>query len=567
MDNRDVALLLEEIATLLELQEEEQVFRARAYRRAARSIRGSAESAAALAAAGRLRELRGVGRALEAKIEEFLHTGTSRYLEELRSLVPAGLPELVSLSGIGPRTAILLHRHLGISDLEGLGAAARAGRLQTVPGVGPRREAAILEEVTRSYARQGRIPLAVARPLAIGRADWLRGRPGVRRVEVVGDIRRWCDTCDRVVLLATGPDLRGIEEAFRTAPSIGLRADPLTWQSATGPEIELIVVPPVAFAVTLVRLTGSPAHWQRLQARAWARGLRLDEEGLFRDGQAQPVADEAQLYEELGLQWIPPEMREDRGEIEAAAAGTLPRLLEPSDVQGDLHAHSDWSDGLASLEDMAGAARDRGYAYLAITDHSPTLAMLRGLDEPRLRSQVQAIASLNQRLRPFRLLTGIEVDLLVDGRTDLPAEALGDLDVVIGSVHTRFRLAPEAMTARFLRAVEEPSVDALGHLTGRMIGRRDPYEVDLDMVLEACRRTGTWLEINASPERLDVDDRMARKARDHGVKLMLGTDAHAPVCLEDMAWGVGIARRAWLRREDVVNCLPPEALAERGGRG
>ena len=545
--------MLEAIATLLELQDEEQTFRARAYRRAARSVRGSAEPVATLAAAGRLTELPGVGQAMEAKLEELLRTGTSRYLEELKSRVPAGLPELVSLSGVGPRTAVLLHRHLGIADREGLAAAAREGRLRTVPGIGPRREAAILEEVMRSYARQGRTPLPVARPLAMRWADWLRGQPGVTAVEVAGDIRRWCDVCERVVLLATGPNPRGVEEAFRSATAV--------------PEIDLVVVPPAAFVVAFVQLTGSPAHWQRLRDRASARGLSLDEGGLFRDGQAQPVADEAALYGALGLQWVPPELREDRGEIEAAAAGTLPRLLELSDVRGDLHAHSDWSDGLASLEGMAEAARGRGYAYLAITDHSPALAMIRGLDELRLRRQVEAIGSLNQKLRPFRLLTGIEVDLLVDGRTDLPPEALRDLEVVIGSVHTRLRLDREAMTARFLRAAEEPSVDALGHLTGRLIGQRDPYEVDLDRVLEACRRTGTWLEINASPERLDVDDRAARKARELGVKLMLGTDAHAPVCLEDMAWGIAIARRAWLGPEDVVNCRPAETLAERDGRG
>jgi DNA polymerase (family 10) len=557
LDNRDVALLLETIAGLLELQGEGQAFRARAYRRAARSILGSTESVAALAAAGRLTALPGIGRAIAGKIEEFLETGTSRYLEELRLLVPAELLEVVSLPGVGPRTAILLHRHLGIVDREGLAAAARDRRLRTVPGIGPRREAAIREEVTRSYARQGWVPLPAAHRLARERADWLRAQSGVTRVEVAGDVRRWRDTCETIVLLATGPDLRRIEETFRSAPSGEPAACP----------IELVVAPPGAFAVTLVRLIGSAAHWQRLIARASALGLRLDERGLFRDGQAAPLTDEAELYELLGLQWIPPELREDRGEIEAAAARKLPRLLELADVRGDLHAHSDWSDGLASLEDMAEAARGRGYAYLAITDHSPTLAMIRGLDEPRLRRQVQAIASLNQTLHPFCLLTGIEVDLLADGRTDLPAEALHGLDVVIGSVHTRLRLDREAMTGRFLRAAEEPAVDALGHLTGRLIGQRDPYELDLDRVLEACRRTGTWLEINASPERLDVDDGTARKAKEHGVKLVLGTDAHAPVCLEDMVWGVAIARRAWLGSEDVVNCLPPEALAGRGVRG
>ncbi|MDQ7793872.1 MAG: PHP domain-containing protein [bacterium] len=551
MSNLEIALLLDEIGDLVELAGDEG-FKTRAYRRAARLIQGLDEPVGRLVDEGRLRALPGIGQALEAKITELVRTGTCRYLEDLRQQIPPGLRQVMAVSGVGPRTAILLHRELGVADLEGLEAAARAGRLRELPRLGPRREEAILDGVARVRARGGLIPLAVARPLALGVARVLGEDPAVARVEAVGGVRRWCEVVERVVLLATGPDPGRVGEVFRALGA------PRT--------VELEVVDEREFPLALVRLTGSDGHWRRLQERARGLGLDLDGRGLCRGGQRVEIAGEDDLYRQLGLPAVPPELREDDGEVEAALAGTLPRLVEAGDIRGDLHAHTDWSDGQASLERMAAVARDRGYGYLAVTDHSRSLAMARGLDENRLRQQVEAIAVLNRELAPFRLLTGIEVDILADGSLDLPDSVLAELDVVVASVHSRFRLDRQAMTARFLRAMENPRVDCIGHLTGRLIGERDPYELDLDAVLEACARTGTWLEINASPHRLDVGGQLAREARERGVGLALGTDAHAPVCLEDMAWGVATARRAWLRPEDIVNSRPWQDLVDRRGR-
>lgn len=563
LTNLELADLLEEIGDLLELKGDEG-FRVRAYRRAARVVRGLGEPVQRVAEEGRLRSLPGVGPALAAKIQEMLTTGTSQYLEKLREEIPPGLREVMLVPGVGPRTAALLHSELGVADLESLEAAARAGRLRSVPRLGLRREEAILEGVARVRARGGLVPLAVARPLALELAAMLARRSEVVRVEVAGSVRRWCETVEAVVLVAAGPDPARIVEAFGALP--GFREPPersagrARGRWGAGVPVELEATLPEAFGVAMVRLTGSEAHWRRLEERAQGRGMRLGPAGLCVDGRQVPCDGEDELYRLLGLPPIPPELRENGHEVEEAAAGRLPRLLEPSDIRGDLHVHTDWSDGTASLEEMAIAARSRGYEYLAITDHSRSLAFARGLDVARLRGQAEAVAALNHKLAPFRVLAGIEVDILADGSLDLPDAALAELDFVIASVHSRMRQDRVTMTARLLRAIASPHVDVIGHLTGRLIGEREPCELDHEAVLEACAASGTALEINASPHRLDVDRCLARQARDRGVTLTLGTDAHDRVSLEDMAFGVGTARRARLGPGEVLNTLSADEL-------
>lgn len=582
MRNKQVAAVFREIADLTEILGDE-AGKAAAYRRAAFALEGLGEDVAALRVQGRLREIPGVGPNLARKIEEILDTGTCAHRERLRAALPPGVLELLDVPGIGPRTAGALYRQLGVAGLDDLERAARAGRIQSLPGLGPKRAAAIVAGLEQVRAQGRRFLTALALPVAEDLAAAAARLPGVLRAAVAGSLRRRRETAGDVNLVLAAEDPEGVAARLDDLPGVGppepAGESRFTAALEGGMRASFLVVPPRSFASALVYFTGAPAHNERLRRRAERLGYRLTALGLFplpaaaagcapAAGEPRFPASEEELYALLGLPWIPPELREDAGEIEAAEAGSLPALVDLGDIRGDLHLHTTWSDGVDGLREMALAARARGYEYIAVSDHSRSLAVARGLSPERLRAQGRAIAELNRELAPFRILRSAEVDILRDGRLDFPDELLAELDLVTASVHTAFHLGREEMTARILAAVRNPHVDIVGHLTGRLIGRRPAYDVDLDAILEAARETGTALELNASPDRLDLCDRHARRAREHGVRVAISTDAHAVASLGDMAMGVATARRSWLGPRDVLNTLPLEdLLAWARGRG
>lgn len=559
--NQDVATLLENIAELLEAKGDSP-YRIGAYRTAARRIASLPEDITTLWQEGRLEEIPGVGESIAAKIDEYLRTGRLRYLEELRRQVAPGLAALLLVPGLGARRAQTLIEALGITSVAELGEAARAGRIRRLPGFGAKLEANLLREVERLERRSQRLPLGLALPTAEEVAGLLRQHPAVLRVEPCGSIRRMRETVGDIDLLIASPDPEAAITAFTTLPVVKevlahgpTRASILT---AGDLQVDARAVAPEVYGAALQYFTGSKEHNIALRDLAIHRGLKLSEYGVFeeRSGRRLASATEEEVYAALGLPWIPPELREHRGEIEAAQAGRLPRLVEEGDIRGDLHVHTNWSDGADSLEAMVEAARRRGYEYVAIADHSRGLGIARGLTEARIRAQRRAIEQLNQRLAPFRVLHGIEVNIRRDGSLDYPDEVLREFDVVTASVHSGFDQSEEAMTARILAALRNPYVDILGHPQGRLLGKREGYAVDLEAVLAAARETGVALEINSQPDRLDLDDVWARRARANGVRLVVDTDAHATGQLALLRYGVAVARRGWLERQDLLNTRP-----------
>lgn len=585
--NKTVAALLEEIADLVEIDGTE-ARKAASYRRAARTVSGLREDLRAYVETGRLEELPGIGPAIAAKIRDFYQRGSTRLLDELRARIPEGVRALLAVPGLGPRTLGRLYRELDVTSAADLRQVLESGAAARLPGFGERKARKLLEALDHAGQQGERVPMGQALPLAQALVMELEKLPGVERAAYAGSLRRGRDTVKDVDLVAAARDGEAVAAAFSRLPVVAevlaRGSTRVTVRVESGLQVDLRVVPPEAFVPALHHFTGSAAHNTRLRARARARGLRINEYGIYRvssggeAGEPLAVPDEEALYRHLGLAYIPPELREDRGEIEAAEEGRLPRLVEAGDLRGDLHVHSRWSDGAASIREMAEAARARGYRYLAICDHSRSLRVAHGLEIEDLRAQWREIEELNREYAgagiSFRVLKGAEVDILKDGRPDFPDEVLAELDIVVASVHSHLRLDRAAMTERLLAAMENPHVDVIGHPTGRRLGIRDPYEVDLEAVIDAAARTGTVLEINASPERLDLADEAARQAAERGVMLCINTDAHAPAQLEQIAFGVTVARRAWLEPRHILNTLELPALqawlrlpkAERAGR-
>ncbi len=552
-NNEIVADILLELADLVDLKGDEP-FKSRAYRMAADNILRLSEDVAVAAAEGRLKEIPGVGDAIANKIEEILTTGTLRLRDRLREEIPPGVVELLHVPGIGPRTASTLYK-AGVMSLQALVAALDDGRLLGIHGLGPKKLQNLRRDIERYLAFRTRLPAGDLWPVATGVAAWVAAKPGVLRVDVTGALRRHGATAGGIDLVAAAEDPIGLAKTFAAWEQLAEATFAVPGQASgrlpDSTPVQLMAVGPAAFAQALFRTTGSEAHVRHVEALLQARGLRLDEV-TFDDEQA--------IYAAAGLVYVPPELREDRGEVELASQGELPVLLERKDLQGDLHCHTTYSDGTRDLETMAIAARERGLHYLAITDHSPSLAVAHGLDRARLMLQKKEIDRLNERWSDFRLLWGMEVDILPDGRLDMDDETLALLDVVVASVHTAFHLSKEAMTVRVCRALENPHVDILGHPTGRLLGRRDPYEIDLDEVIRAAARNQVAIEINAHPWRLDLDEGHVRQARAEGVKLAINSDAHGPGGFDDLAWGVQVARRGWLGPADVVNTMALPAL-------
>jgi DNA polymerase (family 10) len=570
LENAEIARVLAEIADLLELGGG-NAFKVRAYRRAAQAIDVHPGSLAELWREGRLAEVPGVGAHIAAKIGELVETGVCREHARLSAEVPPGVLEMLRLEGVGPKTVDVLWRALGIADVAALEEACRSGRALDAPRMGPTRARAVLAAIERHRARGGRTPLHRALGHAEPMLERLRAVPGVFRAEAAGSLRRRKETVGDLDLLVAADDAAPVMRAFRQLSGVtAVLAEGPTKASArmrSGMQVDLRVVAPGSFGAALHYFTGSKDHNIAIRTRALKRGLKISEYGVFdRGGRQVGGATEQDVFRAVGLPFIPPELREAAGEIEAAEAGRLPRLVEESDLLGDLHVHSRASsDGRSSLEQIAAAARELGRRYVAVTDHSRSRPL--GLDEARLREHTSAIRALDDRLhgRPH-LLAGIEVDVLPTGALDLPGEALAALDWVVAGVHSRLADPAPRMTDRIVRALRSGVVHALAHPTGREIGTRDASALDLDRVLAAAREEGVALEVNAMPERLDLTDVGCRAAKAAGVPVVISTDAHAAAQLANLRYGVWVARRGWLEARDVLNTLPLAELLRRVAR-
>jgi len=563
LDNAQIARVLAEIADLVEIKGENP-FKIRAYRNAADAMASSAERIADLDLP-QLLLIPGIGKDLAAKIVEIVSTGSSRYLEELLTEFPPTILDLLYLQGVGPKTVALLWRTLGIATLDELEAAAREGRLRGLRGMGEKKEALILKALDERKRYAGRHLLADADDESARLVDHLHARAPAVDFVTVGSVRRGSETCGDLDILAAGgdPALMDALVAYPPVERVLARGD--TKSSVLlrgGMQVDLRLVAPDSRGAALQYFTGSKAHNIALRDRALARGLRLNEYGLFRldDGAKVAGETESSIYAALGLAEVPAELRENRGEIDAAERGALPRLITLADLTGDLHAHTDATDGRDTIEAMAEGARSAGLAYLAITDHSRSLAMTGGLDERSLLAHVRRIRAVGRRLDGITLLAGVECDILPDGRLDLAEDCLAELDLVIASVHSAFNQDEHQMTERILRAMESPVVDIIGHPTGRLLLRRPAYPVNIERVIEAAARLGVMLEISSQIDRLDLNDVHARLARDRGVKLVVNTDSHSSRGFGMLRWGVVVARRGWLEPDDVANTRPVEAF-------
>jgi DNA polymerase (family 10) len=564
MENAEVAKVFAELADLMELTGGNP-YKVRAYRQAAQVIDTLPGPVSELWRKGELTSIPSIGERIAERVGHLLETGALADRDELASRVPPGVVELLSVEGVGPKTLAAAWKTLGVTELEALEQACRTGRLSELPRVGERRAQAILEAVQRYRARRTtRVPLHRAVSYAESICAKLRKVPGVRRAEAAGSVRRRRETVgDLDVLVATTEPvaaLRAFCELAEVTAVVARGPTKATVRLRVGLRVDLRVLPPESFGAALHYFTGSKEHNIALRTRAVRRGIKVSEYGVFdREGRRLSGEREEDVFEAVGLPWIPPELREGAGEIEAAEAGRLPSLIEERDVLGDLHVHSKASsDARASLAELVEEAARLGRRYLAVTDHSRSRPL--GLDEKGLAEQRARIAALASGRAEPRVLAGVEVDILPDGSLDLPVETLAALDWVVASVHTDFTQPKARMTDRIVRALRSGVVDVLGHPSGRRIGHRDPSELDLDAVLEAAREEGVALEVNAMPERLDLTDRACRLAKEAGVRVAISTDAHVAAHLSNIRNGVWVARRGWLEREDVVNARPLEDL-------
>lgn len=558
MNAAEIAQVLDDIGRLLAFKGENP-FKTRAYRNAARTLRSLDEDLGAVIAGGRLRELPGIGDALALKIEQLAATGTTPLWERLKREIPPSVLDLVAVPGLGPQRARMVYEVLGVASLEDLEEAAASGRLAEVPGLGPKTIATIAAGIGGVREFTGRYLSFLAREAAVPVLARLVAHPAVTRAAPAGGLRRRLEVVRDIDLVAESEDPVAVVEAFVSWPTVAevvaREADRATVRLASGVPADLYVARPAAYPTMLLQATGSHEHWERLRGLAREAGLRLEAGGLFERGLRKPAPcdDEAAVYARLGLSWVPPELREDRGELLAAAAGTLPRLVERADLRGVLHVHSDWSDGRAPIDVLARATAERGYEWLVVTDHSRSASYAGGLSPAHLTRQRKEIDAVNARGEGARVLAGTEMDILPDGSLDFPDDVLARLDCVIASVHGRFRLSKEEQTSRMVRAIENPYVDVLGHLTGRLLLRREGYPLDMERVLDAAAEHGVAIEINCDPKRMELDWRWHRAALERGIRLAISPDAHGPEALDYVDGGIDLARKGGLTAEDALN--------------
>lgn len=556
MDNRQIARIFTDIADLLEIKAENG-FKIRAYRTAADTI-GAWPDAVARIEEPQLRDLPGIGKDLARKVRELATTGACEYHAELLQQFPSTILDLLRLQGVGPKTVALLYSALGIKSVEELAAAARSGQLRELKGMGAKKEAQILKAIEEREKDAGRHLLPDTAALLAEMLAYLAERaPGIDFIPV-GSFRRGCETCGDIDVLAVGGE-RSLMDAFIAHPRVERVLGHGDTKSSVllsgGYQADLRLVPTESRGAAMQYFTGSKAHNIVLRDRAIQRGLKLNEYGLFRVDDESRVAGaaEEEIYEALELAWVEPELRENRGEIEAASERRLPRLLTQGDLRGDLHMHTTATDGRDEIGTMAAAAHRLGHSYIAITDHSKALAMANGLDEHRALEHAARVRAFDGQFEGLTLLAGIECDILADGSLDLADDCLAQLDIVIVSVHSHFSQDEEQMTDRILKALSNPWVDVLGHPTGRLLLKRDPYRLKMDLITAAAARDGVALEINCQVDRLDLNDSHARLARERGARLVISTDAHSAGALMNQRWGVHVARRAWAEPDDVLN--------------
>ena len=562
--NADIAAIFEEIADRLEIQGANP-FRIRAYRNAARMLGELPQEARALLEKGEdLTRLPGIGDDLAAKIQEIVTTGHCSLLDRLRRELPPAVTELLQIPGLGPKRVKALYHDLEVQTVEQLYRAARDGRIRALPGFGEKTELNILQAVEAHASQTRRFKLAVAAQYAESLAAFLRAIPGVERVTVAGSFRRMRETVGDLDILVTAAADSPVMQRFTAYDEAAEVLSAGTTRASvvlkSGLQIDLRVVEARSYGAALCYFTGSKAHNIAIRRIAQQHGLKINEYGVFRGAERIAGEDEASVYRSVGLPFIPPELRENRGEIEAAHDGRLPNLVEFADLRGDLHAHTRATDGHDSLREMALAAKALGLEYLAITEHSRHLTVAHGLDPLRLARQCEEIDRLNAELDGITLLKGIEVDILEDGSLDLPDDVLGRLDLVIGAVHSQFHLSRAKQTGRILRAMDHPHFTMLAHPSGRLIDRREPYDVDMLHIIRRAKDRGCFLELNAHPDRLDLLDSQCQMAKEEGVLVSINSDAHSTFDFSNLKYGVGQARRGWLEKNDVLNTRPLAAL-------
>jgi len=568
LKNIELSRIFEQIAKILKIKEENP-FKIRAYEKITLVLENLPIDIETIYQQGGLNNIPGVGTGIAKKIEEFLTTGKLEYYEKLKETIPSGVIELLDISEVGPKTAKLLYEELGVDNIEKLEKAVKEHRIKDLPGMGEKSETNILRGIELYKRRKERFLLGRALPLAEEMVESLSQLKETDKISFAGSLRRKKETIGDIDILITSQNPEKIMRTFTSLPQVReiLAEGPTKSSIITKDDlhIDVRVVEPISFGAALQYFTGSKAHNIKLRELALKRGLKINEYGVFEVESGNRIAGEKEeeVYQALNLPFIPPELREDRGEIEAAQEKKLPQLIEYSQIRGDLHLHTKWSDGAHTIRQMAEAAKKRGYKYIAITDHSQSLKIAGGLTEKRLREQMEEIQKLNQELKDFTILSGIEVDIKSDGSLDFSDEMLSKLDVVIAAIHSGFKQESKIITERIIKAMQNRLVNILAHPTGRLIGYRESYQVDINEMMEVAAKTGTILEINSYPERLDLNDIYCRMAKEKGVQLAIETDAHSIDGLEFMNLGVDVARRGWLEEKDIVNTLPLNELLKR----
>jgi DNA polymerase (family X) len=565
--NREIAGILYQMAELLELHAENR-FKIIAYSRAARAIESLTEDIEQVCRDGRLEGIPGVGKAIAEKIKEYLRTGRIQSHQDLLADTPQGLAELLQISGLGPKTVFMLHEKLDITNLDELEKAAREHRIRRLPRMGVVREKNILKSIERYRKRSNRILYSTAESIVDEILTYLGGIEGLEHATAAGSYRRRKETVGDIDILATAARPEEIVAAFVKMPLVEevLAKGPTKASVIMNDtiQVDLRIVEHRSYGTVLQYFTGSKEHNVSMRQLALDRGYSLSEYSLTRlaNGQDLFFDQEEEVYQALGLQYIPPELREDRGEIEAALGGRLPRLVEAKDIRGDLHVHSIWSDGRASIIELAQAARSLGYEYIALSDHSPSVGIAGGIGREKMEEKIEAVAEANDSLEGITVLMGAEVDIKADGSLDYPDDLLERMDVVVASVHMTQQQKERTITGRLISAIENQNVDIIGHPTGRIINQREPSDMDFHAVLEAAAKTGTALEINAHPSRLDLNDVNARAAKEMGVQMSINSDAHDAGQLLNMKYGINVARRAWLEKKDLINAMDLKDLIQ-----
>ncbi|MDI3534566.1 MAG: polymerase [Thermosediminibacterales bacterium] len=564
MKNLELSWMFSEIADLLEIKGENP-FKIRTYRKAANVLMNLPIKIEKLYEEKKLMDIPGIGKALASKIQEYLETGKCEFYDKIKKEVSPDLRELLKIPGLGPKKIKIIIDNLDVKNIDDLEIAAKTKKLRELPGMGSKTEFNILRAIRMFREKQKTIPMGVGLPFAEAIVKILEKIDVVENVEITGSLRRRKDVISNIDILVGSTDPKTIIKVFERMPSVkqidSKNLHHISVILDVGIRVELEIVEPRSFYTALHNTTGSQAYIKRLDKLALEQGLKIEKHGVFNsDGTEIEINKESDIYRALKIPYIIPELREDRGEIETALKNKLPQVINNEDILGDLHIHTNWSDGINSIEEVVEKAQEKGYKYVAVTDHSKSLGIAKGLSEKRLMEQKEIISKLNEKLNGFKILSGIEMDILRNNELDYSDEILEEMDLVIASIHTGFHQDRDKITRRLETAIKNDNVDIIAHPTGRLLGKRDAYDVDIDYLFDIAAKHNTVFEINSSPDRLDLNDVLAKKAKEHGIKLAINTDSHDVTRMDDIRFGIGIARRAWLEKTDVINCMEYKEL-------